>query len=327
MMGVMLAVVAIGLIPVPAGADPGYPTRPVTIVNPRAAGGGADNFLRVLAREMQTLMGQAVLVESRPGAGGLIAGDYVARAKPDGHVIGDLQSTHLFPEVFEALRRPPYASSDLRLVVRVFYLPSAFVSKAGAPWTDMQGFMRFAQGHPGKVSFGQTVGEGHPLHLLARAVFTRNQIDVVEVPFKGAGDALVAVLGGHVDTGYPLSISSVQAHRQTGRLSVMAIDSLQRNAALPDVPTLRELGFDPDMAPNYHVFAVPRATPDSVVKRLHDVVREALQTPAVLEYAKKNVVELYYGSPQQAEQEVELNRRQIVPALQQMLRDSQGRTK
>jgi tripartite-type tricarboxylate transporter receptor subunit TctC len=308
-----------------ASADPAYPSRPVTIINPLAAGGGADNFLRALAREMQSLWGQPVLVESRPGAGGLIAGEFVARAKPDGYVIGDLQSTQLMPEVFEALRKANYTYSDLRVAVRVFYLPSAFVSRAGVPWKDMTGFVGHVRANPNQVTFGQTTGEGHPLHLLARAMFDRNAMKVVEVPFKGAGDAVLAILGGHVDTGYPLSISSVQAHSRAGKMSILAIDSLVRNPALPEIPTLTELGFDPQMAPNYHVFAVPKSTPDGIVQRIHDAVRHALGTEAIRDYARRQVVELYYGSARQAEEEVALNRRQIIPPLEQMLRESSNR--
>ena len=306
-------------------AETAYPSRPVTIINPLAAGGGADNFLRALAREMQNLWGQPVLVESRPGAGGLIAGEFVARAKPDGYVIGDLQSTHVMPEVFEALRKANYTSADLRLAVRVFYLPSAFVSRAGVPWKDMSQFVAYVRTNPDQVTFGQTTGEGHPLHLLARAMFDRNAMKVVEVPFKGAGDAVLAILGGHVDTGYPLSISSVQAHSRSGKLSILAVDSLARNPALPEVPTLTELGFDPKMAPNYHVFAVPKGTPDGVVQKIHDAVRHALGTEAIRDYARRQVVELYYGSARQAEEEVALNRRQIIPPLEQMLRENSNR--
>ncbi len=295
-----------------------WPARPITLINPLSTGGGADAFLRALAKEMQPLLGQAVMVESRTGAGGLIAGEYVARARPDGYVIGDLQSTQLMPEVFAAIRKPAYSSDDLRVVVRVFYLPSAMVTRAGLPFRDMTGFVRHVQQHPDTVSFADTVGEGHPLHLLGRAIFKAHSMRLTEVPYKGAGDALVALLGGHVDVGYPLSIASVQAHAQAGKLQILAIDSLERVPSLPDIPTLKELGFNA-MAPNYHVFAVPRATPEAVVTRLHDAVKAALDTPAMREFARRSVSTIYYGSEADALAEIAQNRRDILPLLEDVL--------
>jgi tripartite-type tricarboxylate transporter receptor subunit TctC len=295
-----------------------YPNRPVTIVNPLSAGGGADTFLRALAKEMQPFLGQPVLVENRPGGNGMIAGEYIARAKPDGYVIGDLQSPQVAPDVFAPLRKPPYSAEDIRIVVRVFYLPSAMVSKSTAPWKVMQDFVKFAQNNPNKVSFAETAGEGHPLHLLGRSIFSKNQMQLNEIPYKGAGDAINALLGGHVDVGYPLSVSSVQGHVQNQKLLILAVDSAQRLPSLPDVPTLKELGFDPDMAPNYHVFAVPKGTPEDVVKKIHDAVKSALETTAMKEFARKSLSTIYYGSEKTAVEEIAQNRRQITPLLEEL---------
>ena len=304
----------------PAVIAQSFPNRPVTIVNPLSAGGGADAFLRALAKEMQPFLGQPVVVENRPGGSGLIAAEHIVRAKPDGYVIGDLQSTQVLPEVFAAIRKPPYAADDLRIVVRVFYLPSAMVSKGGAPWKGMEELVKFAQENPNKVSFAETAGEGHPLHLLGRSIFQKHRMQLTEVPYKGAGDAINALLGGHVDVGYPLSISSVQGHVQNQKLSILAVDSTERLPSLADVPTLKELGFDPNMAPNYHVFAVPKATPEDAVKKIHDSVKAALETPAMKEFARKSLSTIYYGSEKVALEEIALSRRQIIPLLDELLK-------
>ena len=312
-------VLALGLSP---AAGQTYPTRPVTIVNPLAAGGGADFFLRALAREMQPLMGQPVLVESRPGGGGLIAGEYIARAKPDGYRIGDLRVAQATPEVFAALRKPSYATDDLKFVVRVFYLPSALVSKAGAPWRNMPEFVKYIQDNPGKINFARTSDEGDPQHLLALSIFQKNRMQAVEVPFKGAGDAIVALLGGHIDAGYPFSIAGVQGHVATGKMSILAVDSAQRMSSVPDIPTLKELGFDPEMAPAYHVFTVPKGTPEPVVRKIHDSVKAALESPAIQEFAQKNIIALYYGSEKDILEEMERNRKEIAPLLDAMVKRS-----
>ncbi len=297
-----------------------YPTRPVTIVSPLATGGGADLFLRALAKEMQPLMGQPVLVESRAGGGGLIAGGYIARAKPDGYAIGDLQSPQVIPDVYAAIRKPPYAAEDLKFVVRVYYLPSALVSRADPPWRNMRDFVKYVQDNPGKINFAQTAGEGSPLHLLALAIFQKNRMQLVQIPFKGAGDGILALLGGHVDAGFPLSIAGVQGHVEAGRMSILAVDSAQRMSSLPDIPTLKELGFDPEMAPNYHVFIVPKGTPEPVVKKIHDSVKAALETPAIKEFARRNVVALYYGSENDILKELEKNRKEIAPLIDDLVK-------
>jgi len=297
-----------------------YPSRPVTIVNPLASGGGADFFLRALALEMQLLMGQPVLVESRPGAGGLIAGEFVARGKPDGYRIGDFRVAQANPEIFTALRKPTYSIDELKFVVRIFYLPSALISKVQAPWRNMREFVKFVQDNPGKITFARTSGEGDPLHLLTLAMFKKNRMRAVEVPFKGAGDAIVALLGGHVDAGFPFSIAGVQGHVDAGKLAVFAVDSPQRIALFPDIPTLKELGFDPEMAPNYHLFAVAKGTSDPVVRKIHDTVKAAMETTAIREFARKNVIELYYGAEKDMLEELERNRKEIMPLIDELLK-------
>jgi len=229
----------------------------VTIVYPLAPGGGADLFLRAITREMQALMGQPVLVESRPGGGGLIAGAYVARAKPDGYTIGDLQSTQVIPEVFAAFRKPPYATEDLKFAVRVFYLPSALVSKADAPWRTMREFVKYVQDNPGRINFAQTVGDGHPQVVLTGLIFQENRMQVMAVPFKVGRRKRRAARRPRRRW---LSACHCRrpGHVQAGKMSILAVDSKQRISSLPDVPTLKELGFDFGMAPSYHVFAVRR---------------------------------------------------------------------
>jgi tripartite-type tricarboxylate transporter receptor subunit TctC len=296
----------------------GYPNKPVTIVNPLPGGGGVDIALRGLAKEMQTILGQPVLVESRTGAGGLIAGEYVAKAKPDGYTIGCLQSTQAIPEVFAALRKPPYTSEDYRFVVRYMCLPYALVSRAGAPWKSLKEFVKYVQDNPNKVKYGHTIGVGHPLQLLSYSLFKKNQLKVIEVPFKGAADAIVALLGGHIDVGFGISVTSIQGHVQAGKLTILALHSAKSVPSLPDIPTFKEMGFDPGVVPIYNVFVVPKGTPEEAVKKIHDTVKAAMETPALKDFAEKNVFELYYGSEKDILEELKRDREVSEPLVDEV---------
>src|SRR4051794_16841562 len=187
----------LALAAAPARADDPYPSKPVTLINPLAVGGGVDVALRGLAQVLQPLLGVPVVVESRPGAGGAIAGRAVAQARPDGYTVGLFQSTQALPEIYAAFQAPLYASADLRPVVRYMSLVYALPSRADAPWHDLRDFVAHVRAQPGTVRWGRTVGLGHPLHLLAFALMKRNGLEVVEVPFKGASEAVTALLGGH----------------------------------------------------------------------------------------------------------------------------------
>lgn len=318
---ILTGVLAVTLGVVPAPAQDRYPSKPVTIVNPLPVGGGVDIALRGLAKEMQTVMGQPVLVESRPGAGGTIAGEYVARAKPDGYVMGLLQSTQAIPEVYAAFQKPPYTSADLRPVVRYMSLVFALPSRTGAPWKDLNEFIKYVQSNPTKVRWGRTTGLGHPLHLLAYSLFKKNSLKVIEVPFKGAGDAITALLGGHIDVGFGISVTAIQGHVQAGKMTILALHNPQRLAAMPDIPTFRELGFDPGVVPVYNTIFVPKATPDDVVKKIHDAVKAAMETPALKEYARKNLFELYYGSEKDILEELKRDRDVSTPLVEELAKE------
>jgi tripartite-type tricarboxylate transporter receptor subunit TctC len=298
----------------PARAEDPYPSRPVTLVNPLAVGGGVDVALRGLAQVLQPLLGQPVVVESRPGAGGAIAGRYVAQAKPDGYTVGLFQSTQALPEIYAAFQPPLYTSADLRPVVRYMSLVYALPSRSGAPWHDLREFVAYVKANPGTVRWGRTVGLGHPLHLLAFSLLKRNGMDVVEVPFKGAGEAVTALLGDHIDVAFGVSVTAIQGHVQTGRLSILAIHNAERLPSLPAVPTFREQGLDPGVPPVYNTFFMPKGTPDAAAHRFHDAVKAALGSPSIATFAAENGIELYYGS--EADAAAELARdREISSAL------------
>lgn len=302
------AVIAVAMVTSGPVAADNFPTRPVTIINPLAAGGGVDISLRGLAQEMQKLLGQPVVVESRPGAGGLIAGDFLARAKPDGYTIGLLQSTQALPEVYSALTKAPYTSQNLRPIARYMQLVYGLPSRTDVPWTTLPQLVEHIKANPNTVRWGRTTGLGHPLHLLAFALHHRHDLKVIEVPMKGASDAIANLLGGHIDVAFGLSTSSLEPHVQSGALRILAIHHPQRLPQLPDAPTFLEQGLDPGVMAVYNTLFAPAGTPDEVVSKLHDAVKAAMETQALKDYANKHQFELYYGSVQDIEKELEKDR-------------------
>lgn len=262
-----------------------YPDRPITLVNPLPSGGGVDIAMRGLAKELQTILGQPVLVESRAGAGGTIAGTYIAQSKPDGYAIGLLQSTQALPEIYTAFQKPPYTSEQLRPVVRFMSLTYALPSRAGAPWKTMAELVQYIKDNPGKVRWGRTIGVGHPLHLLAYSLLKKQNLKVIEVPFKGAADAITALLGNHIDVAFGVSVTSIEGHVSAGKMSILAIHNPTRLKSMPDVPIFTEQGLDPGVVPIYNAFFVAKDTPDPVVMKFHDAVKTALESPQMIEFA------------------------------------------
>jgi tripartite-type tricarboxylate transporter receptor subunit TctC len=298
-----------------------FPSRPITLLNPLAVGGGVDIAMRGLAAEMQPLLGQTVVVLSRPGAGGLIAGQALARAKPDGYTMGLLQSTQAIPEAYDAVQKAPYTSDELRPVVRFMKLVFALPSRADAPWKTFPEFVSYVRANPNKVRWGRTVGLGHPLHLLSYSLLAKNNLQVIDVPFKGAGEAIIALLGGHVDVAFGVSVTSIETQVRAGKMSILALHNAERLKAFPDAPTFAEQGVDPGVPPIYNTFFVPKGTPDDVVKRLHDAVKAAMETPAMREHAQRNQYELYYGSEADILDELRRDRAVSMPLVQMLAKD------
>lgn len=297
-----------------------YPTKPITFINPLPVGGGVDIALRGLAKELQPIIGQPVLVESRTGGGTLIAGEYVARAKPDGYTLGCFQSAGAIPEIYTAVRKPTYTSQDLRPAVRYFCLPYALASRAGAPWKNLNELIKYVRENPKKVRWAHSMAIGHPLYVLVYLLFKQHKLEVIEIPFKGAGEVITSLLGGHIDVSFALSVTAIQGHVQAGKMSILALHNPQRLTVMPDIPTFKDQGFDPGVVPIYNVFYVPKATPDKVVKKIHDSVKQAMETPALKAFAKENVFELYYGSEKDIAEEMKKDREVMAPLIEEIFK-------
>ena len=273
-----------------ASAHAQYPDHPVTMVVPFPPGGVADTVGRPVAEAMGRALGQPVVIENKPGAGGGIGMAQVAKAKPDGYtILLSLASLTVLPEADKILgREPMYQIAQLKPIARFTADPTVFAVRADAPWKTLADFIADAKRNPGKFTYGSSGNYGTmhvPMEMFAGAA----GVKMVHVPYTGAGPAIVGLLGGQVDalaTGPATVVQQVKA----GKVRVLAHWGDARLTALPDVPSLRDTGTDVQYAQWSGLF-VPAGTPDAVVAKLRDAARAAANDPKV------NEVLLTAGSP------------------------------
>lgn len=275
-----------------ACAQGAWPTRSITMIVPFPPGGLADLVARPVAEAMSRELGQPVVIENKGGAGGGIGMGLAARAKPDGYtVLMALSSLTVIPEADVLLGRPAmYALQDLRPVARYTADPTVLAVRADAPWKTVQDFVTDAKKRPGAINYGSSGNYGTmhvPMEILAQATGSK----LTHVPFTGAGPAVVALLGGQIDA-VSSGPATVLQHVKAGKLRVLAHWGNGKLAAMPDVPSLKEAGFEAEYAQWSGLF-IPAATPEPVAQRLRAAARAAGQD------AKVREIILNAGSPVQ----------------------------
>lgn len=275
-----------------ACAQGAWPTRSITMIVPFPPGGLADLVARPVAEAMSRELGQPVVIENKGGAGGGIGMGLAARAKPDGYtVLMALSSLTVIPEADVLLGRPAmYALQDLRPVARYTADPTVLAVRADAPWKTVQEFVADAKKRPGAINYGSSGNYGTmhvPMEILAQATGSK----LTHVPFTGAGPAVVALLGGQIDA-VSSGPATVLQHVKAGKLRVLAHWGNGKLAAMPEVPSLKEAGFEAEYAQWSGLF-IPAATPEPVAQRLRAAARAAGQD------AKVREIILNAGSPVQ----------------------------
>lgn len=259
----------------PAMAQAGWPNKPIRMIVPYSAGGGADNAARILAQRLSATLGTQVVVDNRPGASGIIGAQAVAKAEADGYTV--LYDSSTFA-VNPSLRKMPFdPAKDLAPVSLVVTVPNILVVPAKSPSTDFKAFLERARANPGQVSFA-SYGAGSPAHLAGELLNREARVSMLHVPYKGGAPALADVIGGQVDS-YFANAGSGLGYVQSGQVKALAVSSRERMALLPQVPTVAESGF-----PNFEVLEwngvfVPAGTPKAIVDRLASEVQAAVKDP------------------------------------------------
>ena len=253
-----------------------YPSKPVTMVVPFPPGGVADTVGRPVAEAMSRYLKQSIVVENKGGAGGAIGMAQVAKSKSDGYtLLMALSSVVVLPEADKILQRSPmFQISQLKPIARFTADPTVLVVRADSPWTTYAEFMAYAKTNPGRISFGSSGNYG-TMHVPMEQLKAATSSFMLHVPYTGAGPAVLALLSGQIEA-LSTGPASVKQHIASGRLRALAQWGDARLAAMPGVPTLKELGV-PVQYSQWSGLFVPADTPADVTERLRQAAKFAAQ--------------------------------------------------
>ena len=272
-----------------------FPSKPLKIVVPFGAGGIADLTARTVGTKMAEILGQPVVVENKPGAGGIAAGDLVAKSDPDGTTILLMSNgTAVTASLFKNL---PYdTAKDFATVSTLGFFDIALVTKADSPFKTMQELLAFAKANPGKLNIG-TINIGSTQNLAAELFKSTASIEAQIVPFNGTPAVITALRGGQIDAAVEI-LGPVKTQIDAKAINALAVMGLKRAASLPNVPTARESGLPSMNAASWNALAVSAKTPKDIVAKLHDAAEKALASPDVKKRLADLGVEAGASSPE-----------------------------
>jgi len=269
---------------VPAFATPvaaqEYPAKPVRVLVGFAPGGGIDSSARAFAPALGAALGKPVIVENRPGAGSNIAAEIAAKAAPDGYtlLLGSIASLAINPSLYGKLPFDP--ARDFAPIAQTGTMSNIIVVHPVVPAKTLKEFVALAKRSPGQITYA-TPGAGSSAHLSGELLKKVAGIDIVAVPYKGGGQAVVDSLAGHVPVFFA-SVPVVITHVAAGRLKAIAVTTGKRAAAMPDVPTVAEAGYPGCQIDNWYGLVAPAGTPRAVIDRLNREVTVVLLTQDVV---------------------------------------------
>ena len=243
-----------------------WPNKPIRFIVPYPPGGGTDIIARIVQERLSAALGQQIVIENRGGAAGNIGTEIAAKSAPDGYTFLFTLSSHTInPVVYDKL--PFDVEKDFMPVSLVASLPQIITAHPGQPFNDLQGMVAFAKANPGKLNYA-SVGNGSPSHIAGELLKLKTGIEMVHVPYKGGGPAVTANLGGEVQLMF-VSIPPALQHVKAGKLKALAVTTLKRTPAAPEIPTVAEAVGLPDYEVDswYAVFA-PAKTPAPIVARM-----------------------------------------------------------
>lgn len=251
-----------------------YPNRPVRLVVPLSPGGFADVPTRIIAPKLSAALGQQVFVENRPGAGGSIGAEFVARSAPDGHTLLLVATPHVItPSLYKKL---PYdALNDFAPIMQFAAGPYVLVVTPQLPVGSVRELVAAAKAQPGKIDFASS-GNGSAQHLVAALFNTMAGVELNHVPYKGSGPAMQDLLSGQVSVSFA-GTPNVMPHLKAGRLRALGVTTPKRSPDLPDVPTIAEAGVPGYEATLWLGLAAPAGVPAEIVQRLNSDISKLLQ--------------------------------------------------
>ncbi len=292
------SLIALALLASTAATAQEYPTKgPIRLVVGFATGGGTDAIARSLNVRLGEILKQTVLVENRPSSGGILGTDAVAKSAPDGYTVSFNVNTHAINQALYP-KLPYDTERDLRGVTLIGSLGQTFAAHPNAEASTLQQFLKLEASTENRKRVLANGGIGSPGHLAAAYLESLAGVKFTHVPYRGAGPGIIDVLGGQVP--YILSTSAgLLPHIRSGKLKAIAITSPVRSAQMPNVPTIAESGFPGYDMDTWIASFVPKATPNAVVRVLHEATLEALKSPLVKERIEAQAGRIIGGSPEQ----------------------------
>jgi tripartite-type tricarboxylate transporter receptor subunit TctC len=276
-----------------------YPSKPIRIVVPFVAGGAVDALARLVGAKLSESLGQPVIVENRPGAGGNVAADAVAKSPPDGYTI--LQNTNgqaISPSIYRSL--PFDAVRDFIPVTQLVASQLVLVASPKLAATTVPELIALAKAKPGSLNYGMT-GLGNPLHLTMEMFKTAAGIDIQAIPYKGDAGIFPALITGEIQVAIA-PMATTLPHVAAGTLRALAVAGAKRSPALPDVPTVAESGLAGFESSSWQGWFVPANTPRDIVNAIHQGAKTALSAPDVLERLRATGNEAVGSTPAEFEQ-------------------------
>jgi tripartite-type tricarboxylate transporter receptor subunit TctC len=292
-----------------------YPSKPVTILCGQPAGGGPDIMARVFAEAMSKTMGQRVLVVNRTGASGILAAQALTQAPADGYtlllVLGSMHT------MLPAMVQMPFDPiRDFEFISLLHASSSLMLVSTRHPARTLAELIAYAKSKPGGVNYG-TPGIGAPAHLMGALLAEVTGAPMTHVPYKTSAQPMMEVISGLLDTTFASSLSALPQITQ-GQLRPLAVGAPTRLKALPDVPTLQELGYGDAAVESWFGLAAPKGTPPDIIARLNSEVSKAAQDPAVIKRAEADGLSLRAGSREQIQQMVASNYERLGQAVRRL---------
>ena len=274
-----------------------YPTKPVTIIVPFAAGGTTDILARIIGQALTAELGQSVVVDNRAGAGGNIGGQAAAKAAPDGHTLfmGTVGTHAINASLYKKMPFDPV--KDFAPLTRVANVPNLLVANPAQPYKSVKDLIAYAKANPGKVNFGSS-GNGSSIHLSGELFKSLAKVDMQHVPYKGSAPAVTDLLGNQIGIMFDNMPSAIQ-HVRSGKLVPIAVTTAKRSPELPNVPTIAEAGVPCYEATSWFGMFAPAGTPAPVLARLNAALVKVLAQPDVKKKINEQGAETYSETPAQ----------------------------
>ena len=292
----LLALVALTALPLPAWAQAGaYPDKPVRFIVPYPPGGGTDVIARIVQQKFQAALGQPIVIENRGGAGGSVGTEAAAKSAPDGYTVLFTLSSHTInPAIFPKLSFDTV--KDFEPVGMVASLPQILVTQPQFPANSVAEMTAMAKAKPGTMAFA-SVGNGSPGHLAGAMQALRTGVALTHIPYRGGGPAVTDVMGGQVPTLW-VSIPAAAQFVKLGKLKALAVSTVKRSAAFPDVPTMQEAGVADFEVDSWYALFVPAKTPRAVIDRLNKALNAVVGDPEIRDKLLAQGAEGVGGTPE-----------------------------